>query len=206
MTRILTMAMLAGSVIGLTGSVQPHVEVHLAAERISLEELARVLPPLRGLELPPALRITNFDAVGPLHHITITFAAQSESGAVRGRVVLDASAPTRAARGTIEVRALELADLPAAESERVAEVLTTKGADAALETLRSMKPVGRISTPGNLAYNLHYAYQEPMPDGGRRIFLATDRPISFWEAVNQPRVSNYPFTFIELQMNGKGQG
>ena len=94
----------------------------------------------------------------------------------------------------------------AAESERLTEVLTTKGPDAALETLRELKPVGRISTPGNLAYDLHYAHQEPQPDGGRRIFLATDRPISYWEAVNQPRVSNYPFTFIELQMNATGEG
>lgn len=47
--------------------------------------------------------------------------------------------------------------------------------------------------------------------GGRRIFLATDRPISYREAVNQPRVVNYPFTFIEptfieLEMNGEGEG
>jgi hypothetical protein len=45
-------------------------------------------------------------------------------------------------------------------------------------------------------------------DGGRRIFLATDRPIGFWEAVNRPRSINYPFTFIELRMyeDGRGEG
>jgi len=43
-------------------------------------------------------------------------------------------------------------------------------------------------------------------DGGRRIFLATDRPISAWEAVNQPRTIDYPFTFIELRVNRDGRG
>lgn len=30
-----------------------------------------------------------------------------------------------------------------------------KGAEALLDTLRDMKPVGTISTPGDLAYDLH---------------------------------------------------
>ena len=46
----------------------------------------------------------------------------------------------------------------------------------------------------------------PTADGGRRIFIATDRPITHWQAVNRPRVVNYPFTFIELHLNGKGEG
>lgn len=69
-----------------------------------------------------------------------------------------------------------------------------------------MKPVGSINTPGNLAYDLHYAYQETAGDGGRRIFLATDRPITYWQAVNRPRIVNYPFTFIELRMDERGEG
>ena len=94
----------------------------------------------------------------------------------------------------------------AQESQRLISVLKEKGAEALLETLRELKPVGTIKTPGNLAYDLHFGYQEPFGDGGRRIFLATDRPISHWQAVNQPRIVNYPFTFIELRMNGKGEG
>ncbi len=92
------------------------------------------------------------------------------------------------------------------QTKRLMGVMKDKGAEALLDTLREMKPVGTISTPGNLAYDLHYAHQEPAADGGRRIFLATDRPITYWQAVNQPRVVNYPFTFIELRMNGKGEG
>jgi predicted component of type VI protein secretion system len=66
--------------------------------------------------------------------------------------------------------------------------------------------VGTIRTPGNLAYDLRFASSEPGEDGGTRIFLATDRPVSYWEAVNRPRLSDYPFTFIELRLNGDGGG
>ncbi len=93
-----------------------------------------------------------------------------------------------------------------AEAARLIEVMKSKGAEALLEVLRGMKPVGTIQTPGNLAYDLHFAQQESAADGGRRIFLATDRPISYWEDVAQPRTINYPFTFIELRMNGQGEG
>lgn len=92
------------------------------------------------------------------------------------------------------------------ETQRLLTVLKEKGPEALLDELQDMKPVGTIRTPGNLAYDLRYAHQVPTQDGGRRIFLATDRPISYWEAVNRPRVSDYPFTFIELRLNKEGEG
>jgi hypothetical protein len=91
------------------------------------------------------------------------------------------------------------------ECERLLEALK-KDQDELLETLRELRPVGWIRTPESLAYDLHYANQVPGEDGGRRIFLATDRPISFWEAVNRPRTIDYPFTFIELRMDNQGEG
>ena len=36
--------------------------------------------------------------------------------------------------------------------------------------------------------------------------VATDRPLSFWEASRQPRLATYPFTVIELRLNGEGEG
>lgn len=92
------------------------------------------------------------------------------------------------------------------ESQRLLAVLKDKGPERLLEALQDVKSVGTIRTPGNLAYDLRFATSEPGEDGGMRIFLATDRPISYWEAVNRPRVSDYPFTFIELRLNGNGDG
>jgi hypothetical protein len=92
-----------------------------------------------------------------------------------------------------------------AERQRLMSALT-KGQDELLETLRKLPRVGTIRRPGTLAWDLHYAQQRPGEDGGRRIVLATDRPISTWEAINQPRTIDYPFTFIELQLDNDGEG
>lgn len=94
----------------------------------------------------------------------------------------------------------------AAESGRLMTILKEKGTDALLDALQDLKPVGSIRTPGNLAYDLRYALAQPGEDGGQRIFLATDRAISYWEAVNRPRTIDYPFTFIELRVNKDGEG
>jgi hypothetical protein len=61
-----------------------------------------------------------------------------------------------------------------------------------LDDLQDQRSVGTIRTPDSLGYDLRYAHQEPGEDGGRRIVIATDRPISFWEARNQPRSIDYP--------------
>jgi hypothetical protein len=36
--------------------------------------------------------------------------------------------------------------------------------------------------------------------------IATDRYISFWEAMNRPRSIDYPFTVIEMRINKEGVG
>ena len=94
------------------------------------------------------------------------------------------------------------------EAERAAlvAVLRDKGPEALLDALQGMRSVGRIRTPDSLGYDLHYAQQTPGPDGGRRIVIATDRPIGFWEARNRPRSYDYPFTVIQLELDADGRG
>lgn len=93
-----------------------------------------------------------------------------------------------------------------AERERLISTLLDKGPKAFLEALQEARRVGFIRTPTSLGYEMRLAWQEPGEDGGRRIFLMTDRPIGFAEAVNQPRTINYPITVIELQMKNDGEG
>ena len=80
--------------------------------------------------------------------------------------------------------------------------------DKLLRTLQNMPKVGYIRTPNTLAWDLRFARETPIEDGGRRIVLATDRPIGFAEARNQPRSIDYPFTIVEIRLdkNNKGEG
>ncbi len=77
-----------------------------------------------------------------------------------------------------------------------------------LEVLQNMPKVGYIRTTSSLGWDLRFARQSPLEDGGRRIVLATDRPVGFREARNQGRTMDYPFTIVEVQLdkNDKGVG
>ena len=92
-----------------------------------------------------------------------------------------------------------------AERERLLATLG-KGQRTTLEELRDLPRVGYVRTPGSLGWAIHYAHQTRGEDGGRRIFVATDRPIGIAEEINRPRTIEYPFTFIELQVNDEGEG
>lgn len=94
------------------------------------------------------------------------------------------------------------------ENERglLTRTLMQKGAAELLDVLQDQKSVGTIRTPDSLGYDLRYAHQEPTAEGGRQVVIATDRPISFWEAANQPRTMDYPFTVIQMELDREGQG
>lgn len=103
------------------------------------------------------------------------------------------------------------------ERAKLIQIMLDKGSDALLEALRKMPSHGRMRFPSwqgpdplnlSLGWDLRYASQRPEPDGGRRIALALDRYIGFWEAVNRPRTIDYPFTLVEMHVdkNGEGEG
>jgi hypothetical protein len=96
-----------------------------------------------------------------------------------------------------------------AERKELLTALTQKGQDALLSKLQDQKSVGtiRVNNQG-LAYDLRYSHERPNPEGGSDVVLATDRPISAWEALRQPRSIDYPFTVIQMHVDKdwKGQG
>jgi hypothetical protein len=92
-----------------------------------------------------------------------------------------------------------------ADRTRLVTILRENGPAALLKELRRLPSVGTIRTPDSIGYDLHYARQSPVGDG-RRIVIATDRPIGFWEARNQPRTMDYPFTLIQMQLDREGKG
>jgi hypothetical protein len=93
-----------------------------------------------------------------------------------------------------------------AEQQRLMNVVYNQGADKLLDALRDAPTVGYIRTPESLAWDLHFAAHMKGKDGGERVILATDRPLSFSELWNQSRTVDYPFTVIELRLNDSGDG
>jgi hypothetical protein len=103
------------------------------------------------------------------------------------------------------------------ERQSLITTMLEKGQNDLLKALQKARVKGRLWFPqvqgpdplhARLGFDLHYAWQVPLPEGGKRIVIATDRPISFWEARNQPRSIDYPFTLIQIQLDkdGKGEG
>lgn len=78
--------------------------------------------------------------------------------------------------------------------------------DTLLRALQRLPRVGWIRESTSLSWDLRYAQQTPLPDGGRRIVIATDRRIGFWEAANRPRTIDYPFTILELRLDKDNRG
>ena len=93
-----------------------------------------------------------------------------------------------------------------AEREKLLKVLFEKGPEKLLDALQDNQKVGYIRLPTTLAWDLRYAFQSPLPEGGRRVVLVTDRPISFQEARNSGRSMDYPFTLIEIRFPKDGAG
>jgi len=106
---------------------------------------------------------------------------------------------------------------PAATRERLIQTFLDKGQDSLLKALQKEPVKGRLSLPNwqgpdpqnyRLGWDIHYAAQTKLPDGGDRIVIATDRQMSMWEVREHPRTYDYPFTLIEIRIpkEGKGEG
>jgi hypothetical protein len=120
---------------------------------------------------------------------------------------VDMSGAGRARAGTLEI-VIERWSTDE-ERDRLHAILIESGADALLSALQKVKPrAGYIRTSSSLGWDIHYAREEPVGDGGRRMIIATDRPMRFWERWNQPRSAEYDFTLAEIRLNkdGKGEG
>lgn len=116
------------------------------------------------------------------------------------------SAPARARTGTLDIN-IERWSTPE-EAARLRDILSEKGSDALLEALQKMPRAGSIQRTGQLGWDIHFAQQVVASNGSRRIVIATDRPMSFWEAANRTRSSDYAFTLAEIRLrpDGKGEG
>ena len=80
-----------------------------------------------------------------------------------------------------------------------------------LDAVQKIKPrCGYFRTSNTLGWDVQFAHETQMDDGTRKIVIGTDRPVSFFEARNNPRSRDYKFTLAEIRLpkdgKGKGQG
>lgn len=96
------------------------------------------------------------------------------------------------------------------DAERIAltDVLRTDGNAQMVADLSQLPQVGYIYTQGTLAYALYYAYQTTMPDGSRKIVMATNRPLTFGGAVSPGAQQKYDLGILEMHIakDGKAEG
>lgn len=95
-----------------------------------------------------------------------------------------------------------------AEKDQLHAAFIEKGQDGLLKALQDTKRIGFLNFRNGIGYAIHYSCEKLGEDGSRRIILITDRNINFWEARNNFRTMDYPFTLIELRLdkNNKGEG
>ena len=119
------------------------------------------------------------------------------------------------------------------ERQKLFAALVEKGRDGLLDVMGDMEETGWVRLdhrPENAGMNprtmrgrpgmapaagagrktfpserLRYAREFQIEDK-RRIVLALDRPIPYWEAVNQPRTIDYGLTMIVLDLDQEGEG
>ena len=94
----------------------------------------------------------------------------------------------------------------AREREKLVTAFRTKGQAQLLHALESSPKVGFIRLPNTPERDLRYAFTSSLPGGGRRVLLATDRPIGFEEEASASRRLEYPFTLIEIRFDTQGVG
>lgn len=112
----------AESTLNVDGSVEsyataPVLKVQAASERLSIPEIARVVPALRGVRLHPSFSI---GADGPLRDLGLKIDAQSEAGNIAADLRADTEGPSRAMRGSIAMAHLDVGRLlndPAQKSD-----------------------------------------------------------------------------------------
>ncbi|HUG52515.1 MAG TPA: hypothetical protein VMR21_02895 [Vicinamibacteria bacterium] len=133
--------------------------------------------------------------------------AADDDDALRLRAfAVDLAGTTSARTDTLDI-AIKRWSTPA-EVARLRAAMLEKGEAGLLEALQKLEPVGHIRNATSIGWDLHFSQQVRRPDGSRRIFIATDRPMSFWETVNRPRSADYQFLLAEVRLgpDGKGQG
>ena len=136
-----------------------------------------------------------------------TSLTQSAVKSKKNREVYSATAVAIAgvAGGSVVQVTIDIDDYTTDEERlQLAQALIEGGSDALRKAMNKMKK-GRVSVVGRTGTKVNYIRAWPTANG-RRIIMATERPMTFFELRRGTRSRNYEFGFIELLLDEKGRG
>ena len=116
------------SEVAIDGAIQnylstPVLQLKVASEKLSMPELATVLPALKGRPLTPAFTLA---LDGPLSGLKVALHLRSSAGEGWARLVADVDGPEQSVQGDVEVRHLDLAPILADKSQKSDLTVTAK--------------------------------------------------------------------------------
>ena len=91
------------------------------------------------------------------------------------------------------------------ERQQYLETLAEDGPEMLAAELANTQ-VGRFQVRGQLANRIAYAYEFPDADGGRRVLLATARPLIVTRQIPLASPREFPFGLIQLNLDENGEG
>ena len=135
-----------GTVDNIEGSA-PAVDIQASSDKLALDEIARIVPALRGYELQPAFEIT---AKGPADRLAVDLNAREQNiGKVIGDLTVDAMEPGRRVAGTVSMEHFNVG--PVARSATLKSDISGQArVDLAL-------PSGRLPLSGTYVINASHA-------------------------------------------------
>lgn len=86
----------------------PDLDLTISSDRLALQEIAHLVPALKGIDLQPAFTIA---AKGSLADLQLAIAARTSAGALDAQLTADVADPGRHVAGTVGLRHLNLAPL-----------------------------------------------------------------------------------------------
>ena len=94
------------------------------------------------------------------------------------------------------------------ERQKYLEILRDKGQKALIDAMQDGPRAGYIRLANSRAIELKYARSTDLPDGTRRVVIATNRFIGFNEAMTSTRSQHYDFSIAEMRFpkGEKGEG
>ena len=101
------------SSVQVAGAIQhyltkPILNLQISSDKLSVPEIAKVLPALAGVRLQPAFEVKM---AGPADELAVEMNVRSSAGDATGKFVADVALPGQSVNGTVSVRHLNLAPI-----------------------------------------------------------------------------------------------